>query len=211
MLKLVATIGLLIKLRSMNWIQHPVILESDKVKLLPLDHAHFNDLLAIARQEKIWEFFSVKGYDEVVMLNHLRSSILRRQNGEVYPFTVTDKVTGKIIGSTLLYNFFPEFRKLEIGWTWYDPAYWRTGHNRQCKILLLTYCFEVLNTIRVQLITDENNKRSAAAILGIGATYEGTLRNERIRYNGAYRNSMMFSIIDSEWPEVKEKLINPKK
>ncbi len=211
MLKLVATIGLLLKLRSMIWIQHPVILEGQKVKLLPLDHAHFSDLLEIAKQDKIWEFFSVKGNDEEVMLNHLRSSILRRQNGEVYPFTVTDKATGKIIGSTLLYNFFPEFRKLEIGWTWYDPAYWRTGHNRECKMLLLNYCFEVLKTIRVQLITDENNKRSAAAIKGIGATYEGTLRNERIRSNGDFRNSMMFSIIESEWPEVKERLVNPKK
>ena len=102
----------------MNRIQHPVILEGEKVKLLPLEHGHFHDLLAIARQEEIWEFFSVKGYDEEVMLNHLRSSILRRQNGEVYPFTVTDKQTGKITGSTLLYNFIPEFRKLEIGWTW---------------------------------------------------------------------------------------------
>ncbi len=195
----------------MNWIQHPVILEGEKVKLLPLEHAHFDELLAIARQEKIWEFFSVKGSDEDIMLNHLRSSILRRQNGEVYPFTIVDKKTGKVIGSTLLYNFFPEFRKLEIGWTWYDPAYWRTGHNRECKLLLLTYCFEVLKTIRVQLITDENNKRSEAAILGIGATYEGTLRNERIRHNGVFRNSLMFSIIESEWPEVKERLKYHKK
>ena len=190
----------------MNWIPHPVILEGEKVKLLPLEHAHFDDLLAVARQEKIWEFFSVKGSDEDTMLKHLRSSILRRQNGEVYPFTIIDKKHNKIIGSTLLYNFFPEFRKLEIGWTWYDPAYWRTGCNRECKLLLLTYCFEVLKTIRVQLITDENNLRSAAAIRGIGATYEGTLRNERIRFNGAYRNSMMFSIIEQEWPEVKPRL-----
>ena len=106
----------------------------------------------------------------------------------------------------MFHNIFPEHRKLEIGWTWYDPAYWRTGYNRECKLLLLTYCFEVLNTVRVQLQTDENNERSRTAILGIGATYEGTMRKERIRANGANRNTAMYSIIDDEWVEVKAKL-----
>jgi RimJ/RimL family protein N-acetyltransferase len=106
----------------------------------------------------------------------------------------------------MFHNIFPEYRKLEIGWTWYHPDYWRTGYNRECKLLLLSYCFEVLNTIRVQFVTDENNLRSYNAILGIGATFEGVLRNERIRANGAYRNTAVFSIINSEWQMVKTKL-----
>lgn len=190
----------------MNWIQHPVILEGERVRLVPLDSAHFDELMQVAAQEQIWERMSINGADKDRITQHLKTALLRRAVGEQYPFTIIDKVDNKIIGSTMFHNIFPEHRKLEIGWTWYDPAYWRTGHNRECKLLLLTYCFEVLNTVRVQLQTDENNERSRTAILGIGATFEGTMRKERIRANGAYRNTAMYSIIDDEWAEVKAKL-----
>ena len=187
----------------MNWIQHPVILQGDKVKLVPLDNAQFPELLEIGKDERIWEHISINGADTERLTQHLKSAVLKRATGEQYPFTVIDIKTNKIIGSTLFHNIFPEHRKLEIGWTWYDPAYWRTGYNRECKLLLLTYCFETLKTVRVQLQTDENNQRSRTAILGIGATFEGILRKERIRANGAFRNTVMYSIIDIEWPDVK--------
>lgn len=190
----------------MNWIQHPVILEGERVRLVPLDSAHFDELVQVAAQEQIWERMSINGADKDRITQHLKTALLRRAVGEQYPFTIIDKVHNKIIGSTMFHNIFPEHRKLEIGWTWYDPAYWRTGHNRECKLLLLTYCFEALNTVRVQLQTDENNERSRTAILGIGATFEGTMRKERIRANGAYRNTAIYSIIDDEWAEVKAKL-----
>jgi len=141
------------------------------------------------------------------MLQHLKSAVLKRATGEQYPFTIIDNQKNRIIGSTLFHNIYPEHRKLEIGWTWYDPAYWRTGYNRECKLLLLTYCFETLKTIRVQLQTDENNQRSRTAILGIGATFEGVLRKERIRANGVPRNTVMYSIIDEEWKDVKSGLM----
>ncbi len=190
----------------MNWIPHPVILESERVKLVPLESGHFNDLIALGLQEKIWEFMSINGADSNRLLLHLKSAVLKRGTGEQYPFTVIDKQQNKIIGSTLFHNIFPEHRKLEIGWTWYDPSYWRTGFNRECKLLLLTHCFEVLKTVRVQLQTDENNHRSRTAILGIGATFEGIMRKERIRANGAFRNTAMYSILDDEWPAVKSLL-----
>ena len=183
----------------MNRIQHPVILEGEKVKLVPLEHTHFDALLDIGRQEQIWEFMSMNGADPERLLLHLKSAVLKRATGEQYPFAVIDKVHNKVIGTTMLHNIFPEYRKLEIGYTWYDPAYWRTGYNRECKRLLLTYCFETLKTIRVQFQTDEHNHRSRTAILGIGATFEGFLRNERIRANGTIRSTAMYSIIDSEW------------
>lgn len=190
----------------MNWIQHPVVLEGERVRLVPLENNQFDELLEVGKQEKIWEFISINGADREVLLRHLKSAVLKRGTGEQYPFTVIDRKTGKIIGSTLFHNIFPEHRKLEIGWTWYDPAYWRTGYNRECKLLLLTHCFEALNTIRVQLVTDENNQRSRTAISGIGAQFEGILRKERIRGNGLYRNTAMYSIIDTEWPGVKQML-----
>jgi len=190
----------------MNFIQHPVILEGIRVRLVPLETAHFNDLIAIAADEKIWEFISINGADPERLLLHLKTALLKRATGEQYPFTVMDKTNGNIIGCTLFHNIYPEHLKLEIGWTWYAPAYWRTGYNRECKLLLLTYCFEVLKLARVQLVTDENNYRSRDAILGIGATFEGILRKERIRANGAYRNTAMYSIINDEWLAVKHLL-----
>jgi RimJ/RimL family protein N-acetyltransferase len=190
----------------MNWLNHPIILEGERVKLVPLEHSHFDSLLEVGQQEKIWEYISINGADRSRLLQHLQSALLKRPTGEQYSFTVIDKKTNRIIGNTLFHNIFSEHRKLEIGWTWYDPAYWRTGYNRECKLLLLTHCFEKLKTVRVQLQTDENNHRSRAAILGIGATFEGILRKERIRANGAYRNTVMYSIIDEEWQSVKKLL-----
>lgn len=192
----------------MSWIQHPVILESERVKLVPLDSDHFPDLLKVGKQEKIWEFISINGADEQVLLAHLRSALLKRATGEQYAFTVIDKLTNKIIGSTLFHNIYPVHRKLEIGWTWYDPAYWRTGYNVECKQLLFTYAFETLKTVRVQLQTDANNQRSRTAIEGIGGVMEGMMRKERIRANGEFRTTVMYSIIDDEWPAVKQMLQN---
>jgi RimJ/RimL family protein N-acetyltransferase len=194
----------------MNWIQHPVVLQGEKVKLVPLENAHFAELLEVGRDEKIWEHISINGADSDRLLMHLKSAVLKRGTSEQYPFTVIDVKTNKIIGSTLFHNIFPEHRKLEIGWTWYAPEYWRTGYNRECKLLLLTYCFETLRTVRVQLQTDENNQRSRIAILGIGATFEGVLRKERIRANGAFRNTVMYSIIDEEWGRVRARLTSRK-
>jgi len=190
----------------MNWIKHPVILHGDLVKLIPLERIHFPELLMVGANTIIWEFMSINGADSEILKRHLESAVLKRATGEQYPFTIICNITGKIIGCTMFHNIFLEHRKLEIGWTWYHPDYWRSGYNRECKLLLLSYCFEVLNTIRVQFVTDENNLRSYNAILGIGASFEGVLRNERIRANGAYRNTAVFSIINSEWQMVKTKL-----
>lgn len=190
----------------MNWIPHPVILEGEKVTLLPLDNVHFPALLDIAKQKDIWEFMSVDYSDTNRLLTELKSVTLQRITGEQYPFTIFDKVNDKIIGSTRFHNIFPQHLKLEIGWTWYDPAYWNTGYNTECKLLLLTYCFEVLQTVRVQLVTSDKNLRSQRAIKSIGAQFEGVQRKERKIQDGSYRNTAVYSIIDDEWPAVKETL-----
>lgn len=171
--------------------------------MVPLERAHFTELVSVAADSRIWEFTSIDGSDENRIRRHLESAVLKRGTGEQYPFTVIDKLSGRIIGSTMFHNIFPEHRKLEIGWTWYAPEFWRTGYNRECKLLLLTYCFEVLHAIRVQLVTDETNLRSREAIAGIGASFEGILRNDRIRENGKFRNTAVYSIISDEWPGVK--------
>lgn len=188
-------------------IQHPVFLEGQRVRLMPLDNSHFAELIQVGSKPEIWKNMLIRGYDAEVLMTQLKSLVLKRASGEMYPFTIIDKLNSKIIGSTSLMNLFPEHNKLEIGWTWYDPEYWGTGYNTECKLLLLSYCFEKLKLVRVQFQTSETNVRSRAAIQKIGGKYEGTLRKERIKPDGSYRNTVMFSIIDDEWQEVKEMLI----
>ena len=191
----------------MNRIEHPINLEGEKARLVPLDSSHFPTLQEISKDSRIWEFYSANGGNPDRLLLHLKSAVLKRATLEQYAFTVIDKPSGPIIGSTMLYNFSWDNSKLEIGWTWSNPAFWRTGHNRECKLLLLTYCFETLGAIRVQFLTDEINTRSRSALEGMGCAMEGILRNERIKDNGGYRHSVVFSVIDSEWLDMKQKLI----
>ena len=148
----------------MNWIQHPVILEGEKVKLIPLTTEHIPELVKVAQQREIWEHLPIAGYDEKVLTSNLKEAILKRSYGEQYPFTVVEKATNSIYGSTRLFEIFPQHKKLEIGWTWYAPSFWGTGYNIECKYLLLEYCFETLRANRVQLKTRNTNLRSQAAI-----------------------------------------------
>lgn len=191
----------------MNWPQHPVTLEGERVKLLPLANEHFDKLIAVSTDKRIWEFLSKPGYDADVLRTELKSALLKRINGEEYPFVIIDKQTNTIIGCTRYMDMYAEHRKLEIGWTWYNPNYWGTGHNLECKLLLLTHAFEVMNCVRVCLKTWDKNQRSRTAILKIGAQFEGILRNERIRYDGTIRNTVVFSIIKEEWLLTKEKIM----
>jgi RimJ/RimL family protein N-acetyltransferase len=196
----------------MSWIPHPVMLEGDKVKLTPLNEGHFSGLLDVAAPKIIWTHLSIDGSDRNTLLTELQNALQTRDSGDQYPFVILDKDSGKPIGSTRFLNISQEHKKLEIGWTWYNPEYWGTGHNNECKFLLLRYCFETLGAIRVQLQTKEENLRSRAAIQKIGAKFEGVLRKERIRFDGP-RNTAIFSIIDDEWPSVKAALLaklNPK-
>lgn len=190
----------------MSRIQHPVLLEGALVRLEPLEERHFDSLIAVGKDPAIWENLPVDGTDSYQLLRELRTALLHRSNETQYPFVVIDMQSDRIIGSTRLMEIFREHRKLEIGWTWYDPAVWGKGHNLECKFLLLTYCFETLHYNRVQLKTRNTNKRSQAAIRKIGGVYEGSLRKDRIMADGQVRDTAVFSIIDDEWPAVKTHL-----
>ena len=186
----------------MTWIEYPLILQGTKVDLIPLEEKHFIELLEATNIESIWTYLPVPANDKDALLASLGEAIAGRDAGNQYPFVVVEKTTRKIIGSTRFIKLQQEFRNLEIGWTWYLPEYWGKGYNDECKLLLLTYCFEVLNTIRVQIVATEKNIRSRKAIERIGGRFEGVLRNKVIRYDGK-RSSAYYSIIDEEWPEVK--------
>ena len=129
----------------------------------------------------------------------LASGLSEKEARTQFPFVIRHKLSGGLVGSTRFLDIQSSHRKLEIGSTWLIPEYWATSVNLECKLLLLTYCFEKLNAFRVQLKTDENNIRSRKAIEKIGGVFEGILRNDMIRDNGTKRNSAYYSIIEEEW------------
>ena len=188
------------------WIKPNTILKGESVELLPLEEKHFNELEILARETSIWEFIPIDMNTTEKCFQVFSMAIKEREKETQYPLVIFHKKENKIIGSTRLMNIDPSNRKLEIGWTWLHPAYWGTSINLECKLLMLTFCFEELKTIRVELKTDENNIRSRKAIQKIGGLFEGVLRNDRIRENGTIRSSAYFSIIHTEWTTTKKKL-----
>jgi RimJ/RimL family protein N-acetyltransferase len=189
-----------------NWIKHPLRLEGERVSLLPLEHEYFDELIDSAHEESIWTFMPIDGTDRTTLRHLLNQALLKREKGDQYPFVIFNRLTNRIIGSTSYLKINKESKSLEIGWTWYLPEVWGRGYNEECKYLLLKYCFENLDTIRVQIITWDKNLRSRKAVERIGAKFEGVLRNAVIRHDGK-RNSAYYSIIDGEWPEVKDRLL----
>ena len=191
-----------------NWIKYPTALEGKTVKLISLEESHFTALGALAKDKRIWEFYPFDGTDSTRFNEICCIGLKEREKGTRFPFVVFNKTEqDKIIGCTSFLDIQPQHRKLEIGATWLHPDYWATEVNLECKLLLLTHCFEELKTVRVQLKTDENNLRSRKAIEKIGGYFEGILRNEMLRDNHSKRNSAFYSIIDEEWPEKKAKLV----
>lgn len=190
-----------------NWIKYPTILTGQSVDLIPLDTEHFAALEALAKDKRIWEFYAFDGSNSERFLGILTDALNEREKGTQFPFVIFHKPGNKIIGSTRFLDIQASHKKLEIGSTWLHPDFWATKVNLECKLLLLTYCFENLQALRVQLKTDENNLRSRKAIEKIGGQFEGILRNDMLRDNNTKRNSAYYSIIDEEWKDKKIKLM----
>jgi len=184
-----------------------IILSSDRIRLRLLKLEDSRDLVAAASDGELWNLpFTVVPSAETID-DYIHHALEGYQAGTVLPFTVEDIATGKIIGSTRLWKIDRKNLKLEIGSTWYSKSWQQTYANTEAKYLLLQYAFEELNCVRVQLTTDVLNEKSQNAILRLGAQKEGVVRNERIMPDGRKRNSVRFSIIDEEWPNIKENLI----
>ena len=140
------------------------------------------------------------------MFHYIESAIRDYESGTALPFVTIDKGREKIVGSTRFGNIDRENRRAEIGWTWINPAWQRTSINTEAKLLMLTHAFETWKCIRVELKTDRLNEKSRNAILRLGAKEEGVLRQHLITASGRFRDTVYFSIIDSEWRAVKENL-----
>lgn len=176
------------------------------VELQPLQREHASALLDAAADGELWNLkvTNVPGPDTVE--TYIDTALAGRNAGSVIPFTIVRKSTGEVVGSTRFWKVDRANRKLEIGHTWLAQSTQKSAINTEAKLLLLTYAFEVLDCVRVQFTTDELNEKSRAAILRLGAVQEGIVRHERIMPDGRKRNSVRFSIIDSEWPQVKANL-----
>jgi N-acetyltransferase len=182
----------------------PCILTGKIVRLEPLQAKHAEDLFLAGQEREMWLYMSTNpSVSREAMAQWIAETLRLQQAGECLPFAIIDLATGRAIGSTRYLAIVPKDYGLEIGWTWLDPAVRRSGVNTECKYLLLTHAFEVLQAIRVQLKTDSRNLRSQTAIERIGGIKEGVLRNHMIMPDGYRRHTVYYSILDSEWPTVK--------
>jgi RimJ/RimL family protein N-acetyltransferase len=189
-----------------NWIQ-PVTLQGNHVRLEPMEEQHIAGLTEIGAGRDFWNFML---YGDIKTEADMRRWVLdileRGKKGTDLPFVPIHLDSGRVAGATRYLNIMPNDRGLEIGGTWYGLDFQRTAVNTECKYLLLKHAFEDLKCIRVQLKTDSLNERSQKAIERIGAKKEGVLRNHMILPDGRQRHSVFYSIIDTEWVDVKSRL-----
>lgn len=185
----------------------PVVLTGHYVRLEPLSEAHVPGLAVIGVRQPFWDFM-VYGRMESVedMSSWVRDLLNRATKGTDLPFAVIHLPSGRVAGATRYLNIATEHKGLEVGGTWYGLEFQRTVVNTECKYLLIKHAFEDLGCIRVQLKTDSRNGRSQKAIERIGAVREGVLRNHMILPDGYIRDSVFYSILDREWPQVKTNL-----
>lgn len=185
----------------------PVVLTGRHVRLEPMAEAHIPELAEIGVGQSFWDYMLYGNVNSVEdMRNWVQDILSRAEKGTDLPYVVIHLASGRVAGATRYLNIAPQDRGLEVGGTWYGQDFQRTAVNTECKYLLLRHAFETLGCIRVQLKTDLRNERSQKAIERIGAVKEGVLRNHMILPDGRYRHSVYYSILDSEWPGVRDRL-----
>ena len=184
----------------------PVTLKGQYVRLEPLSRAHLPGLAAVGLDEDLWRWIPTPVRTKEEMAAYIETALEEQERGVSLPFALVDPSTGREMGSTRYGNIERTHHRVEIGWTWVARQWQRTSVNTEAKYLLFQHAFETLGCIRVELKTDSLNERSRTAILRIGAKEEGTLRRHLITWTGRVRDTVYFSILDSEWPEVKRRL-----
>ena len=185
----------------------PETLRSARILLRPLLMSDAAALLVAAADGELWDLPFTVIPSATTVQAYIQTALDGQQAGSVSPYVIVLLSTGQIIGSTRFWKIDRQHRKLEIGSSWISARFQKTFVNTEAKYLMLRHAFEVLDCVRVQFTTDENNQKSRNAIHRLGAQQEGIVRHERIMPDGRKRNSVRFSIIDSEWPQVKAHLL----
>ncbi|MBA3694557.1 MAG: GNAT family N-acetyltransferase [Acidobacteria bacterium] len=183
-----------------------VTLEGKSVRLAPLKLEHLSELYEAASDESLWLWTAniIKSRED--MLSYVETALDEQTRKVSLPFVTINKSANKIVGSTRFGNIDVKNRRVEIGWTWINPKWQRSFVNTEAKFLMLTHAFEIWRCVRVELKTDALNEKSRNAILRLGAKEEGILRRHQITDAGRFRDTVYFSIIDSEWQTVKANL-----
>ncbi len=186
----------------------PVTLEGEHVRLEPVGPRHAGDLLAAGGDLEAWHFMPVpppRDLDE--MKQWIETAAAATLAGQEIAFAIIEAQAGRAVGSTRFLDIRRRDRALEIGWTWLAAGFQRTAVNTESKLLLLGHAFEDLGAVRVQLKTDRRNLVSQKAIERLGAVREGVLRHNRLNWDGHWRDTVYYSILESEWPHVKRRLL----
>jgi RimJ/RimL family protein N-acetyltransferase len=191
-------------------IDFPITLEGLVVRLEPLRSEHVDALWEAAKDDfdNIFEWFPYRMKSKEDFQQAIDKALAEQRRGESVAFATVERSSGRVIGGTRYMNIDRVNLRVEIGSTWIAPAWHRTAVNTEAKFLMLRHAFEVWKCMRVELKTDALNQRSRNAILRIGAKEEGTLRKQLITWTGRVRDTVYFSILDTEWPEGKARLEN---
>lgn len=176
------------------------------VTLIPLKREHTDALLQASSDGELWKLWYTSVPSSKTIDTYIEQAFKDQEAGRALLFAVVDNATQKIIGSTRYCNSDNLNQRVEIGYTWYAKSFQKTGVNTECKYLLLTHAFETLNAIAVEFRTHWHNQASRTAIARLGAKQDGILRNHQKSEDGIYRDTVVFSIIDQEWPTVKKNL-----
>lgn len=186
---------------------HPVVLEGRFVRLEPIATQHADGLLAVGGDPTIWRWMPRGPLLSVAdALDYIRDASRPSRDGPQLTFACIERRSGRVAGSSRLFDLRPEHCTLEIGWTWLGVAFQRTALNTEMKLLMLKHAFDSLGALRVQFKTDHENIPSQRALERIGAVREGVLRAHRIRPDGSRRDSVYFSILAGEWSAVRQRL-----
>lgn len=180
------------------------------VTLELLQQAHVEDLRRLARDERIWAFTKTLLVNETFdqqFDTYITSAFDPRFTGMQVSFVMRDAQTADVMGMTRYYKMEPSHKRLSIGYTWYTPAYWGRIHNKECKLLLMQYAFETLGYQRVEYEVAHQNIRSQKAVMKIGGVQEAVLRKHGLHADGTVRDTVVFSVIDDEWPQTKARLL----
>ena len=184
----------------------PVVLERGGIRLEPLSPEHCDGLVAAAKDGELWKLWFTSVPEPGGVLTYISDAAKGQADGHMLPWAVRDLATNAIVGSTRYHDIVPAIDRVEIGYTWYAERCQRTNVNTTCKLLLLAHAFDTLGCAVVGLRTDNFNFRSQRAIEALGAKRDGVLRHHQARKDGTVRDSVMYSILKSEWPDVRRHL-----
>ncbi|HEX5081555.1 MAG TPA: GNAT family protein [Blastocatellia bacterium] len=185
---------------------NPITLEGFGVRLEPLAHEHHDDLIAAAADGKLWELWFTAVPEPDRTAAYIRTALTGWQEGHRLPWAVRELTTGRVIGSTSYHDIAPAIDRVEIGYTWYAKRWQRSHVNTTCKLLLLGHAFDALGCKVVGLRTDNFNLASQRAIEALGAKKDGVVRHHAPRRDGSVRDTVFYSILAGEWPDVKRYL-----